>query len=450
MTIHRTISTTSFGAFGFTLLLACSDSGNQDSGTSLVSLTDDETSITSVGDGDGDETGTGNGDGDGDGDGDQGDGDGDGDQGDGDGDGDQGDGDGDGDGDGGDGDGDGDGDPEPMPCDIPEANLAPAIPQVMLVLDKSGSMLITWDHDENPNTPTITRWRSLHTVVTNIIANFDDQMDFGAILFPSAQATNTYGPQACVVANQPEVPVGMDGQVILDTIPAANTNSIAGGTPGEDALDVAGMHLLTLDPTRPRVIFYISDGAANCGDAAMNNNQLFEVYDSKLPMTMADLWTDEGIPTYVVGIDMSTMLTPIGVDGGPDNVIPWCKMDELGEVGGKPKNEAPGMACTEGATDEQDFYSATNEIELQDALQQIAEDAVSCVVNLDPVPAFPELIEVEVMGMQIPMVNDCDTENGWVYVNPNGPYDAIELCGTACEELKMAGIADVYYFCSAG
>jgi hypothetical protein len=205
-----------------------------------------------------------------------------------------------------------------------------------------------------------------------------------------------------------------------------------------------------LDPDRPKAIFYISDGAANCGDAAQNASQLFENYDVKLPLTMAALWDDEGIPSYVVGIDMSTMLSPIQADGAPNNIIPWCKMDELGEVGGKPKDEAPGMMCTEGATDNQDFYSATNEIELQDALQQIVDDASSCVVDLDPAPNFPNLLEVQVDGMDVPHVMDCTMENGWVYTNPNGPYDQIELCGTACDDLKLFGSADVFYFCDAG
>jgi hypothetical protein len=165
---------------------------------------------------------------------------------------------------------------------------------------------------------------------------------------------------------------------------------------------------------------------------------------------MASLWDDEGIPTYVVGIDMSTALTPAQPDGAPDSIIPWCKMDELGEVGGKPKNEAPGMACNEGATDEQDFYSATNEIELQAALQAIVDDASSCVIQLDPAPNFPNLLEVEVDGNPIPQVMDCANEDGWVYVNPMGPYDQIELCGTACDELQLFGSADVFYFCDAG
>jgi hypothetical protein len=182
----------------------------------------------------------------------------------------------------------------------------------------------------------------------------------------------------------------------------------------------------------------------------MNVAEMFEVYDAKLPLTMASLWTNEGIPTYVVGIDMSTQLSPNGNDGAPNGLIPWCKMDELGEVGGKPKDEAPGFACAEGVTDNQDFYAATNEIELQDALQTIIEDTISCVILLDPVPPFEDLLEVEIDGMPVPHVNDCSTENGWVYPNPNGPYDSIELCGTSCDDVKIAGSADVLYFCSAG
>jgi hypothetical protein len=311
-------------------------------------------------------------------------------------------------------------------------------------------MLTTWDHDNNGNTPNITRWRSLHSVVSFIINNFDDKMDFGAMLFPSTQALANYSNAGCVTSNAPEIPVGVDGQAVLAGIPAANTNSIAGGTPGEDAIDVSGAHLMTLDPLRPRALIYISDGAANCGDDAQNVSELFEQYDLKLPQTIQALWEDHAIPTYAVGIDMSTMLAPTQFDGSPDAITPWCKMDEVGEVGGKPKDEAPGMSCMETSSDNQDFYSASNEIELQAALQAIIEDAISCVVLLDPVPPFPELLAVEVDGMDIPLVDDCSTEDGWVYVNPNGPFDAIELCGGSCAELKLFGSADVKYFCDPG
>jgi len=429
--------------------LGCSSDDGDSSTESTFGFTTLSTSASETGDGDGD---PGDGDGEpGDGDGAPGDGDGapgDGDGEPGDGDGEPGDGDGaPGDGDGAPGDGDGDG---PIPCAVAEATLAPTTPQVMLVLDKSGSMLTLWDHDNNPNTPTITRWNSLHNVVSFIVNNFDAQMDFGAMLFPSMQATAQYSPAACITALAPEVPVGPDGQAVLAGIPLAGNMTIAGGTPGESAIDVSGTHLKSLDPNLPKAIIYISDGAANCSSDAQTNFQLFEVYDFNLPMTVASLWTNDGIPTYVVGIDISTELTPNISNGNPNNIVPWCKMDELGEVGGKPQNLPPGMSCAETNTNALDFYPASNEIELQAALQTIIEDAISCTIVLDPIPAFPELIEVEIDGTEVPQVEDCATEDGWVYQNPLGPYESIDLCGSWCETLKQTGQADVLYFCVAG
>jgi hypothetical protein len=44
-------------------------------------------------------------------------------------------------------------------------------------------------------------------------------------------------------------------------------------------------------------------------------------------------------------------------------------------------------------------------------------------------------------------VPTCNGMNGWTWVNPNGPYDSLILCGTACTQLKQVGKADVNFFC---
>ena len=54
---------------------------------------------------------------------------------------------------------------------------------------------------------------------------------------------------------------------------------------------------------------------------------------------------------------------------------------------------------------------------------------------------------MKVLGVDVKHVVDCAKENGWVYTNPDGPYDAIELCGTACTNLKQSGKAEVNFFC---
>ena len=79
-------------------------------------------------------------------------------------------------------------------------------------------------------------------------------------------------------------------------------------------------------------------------------------------------------------------------------------------------------------------------------LDAVIADALSCIIPLDVEPAKPEFTQVKINGVKVPKVNSC-AENGWVYTNPNGPYDAIELCGTACSDLKMSGKADVNFFC---
>jgi hypothetical protein len=113
-------------------------------------------------------------------------------------------------------------------------------------------------------------------------------------------------------------------------------------------------------------------------------------------------------------------------DGNPNGINPFEKLNELATLGGKPKDDP-----------NEKFYNAVNQIELQAALDVIVSDALSCVIPLESEPGFPEETEVEIGGAKVPKVMDCATENGWVYTNPMGPYDAIELCGTACTDLKL-------------
>ena len=319
-----------------------------------------------------------------------------------------------------------------LPCDEFQVTIDPLPPNVMLVLDKSGGMFTkVWDHDNNPNTPTITRWNSLHSVTDDIVTNFEDKINFGMTLFPSTAAINMYSAAACVTANAPEVLVGpLQAAAILAAIPGALVTMSYGGTPSTAGVQNAYDHLLTLDPAVPRAMILVTDGAANCRADALNANQLFETYDTALPILVGQAFTNDAIKTYVVGIDISNVQTPNVSDGEPNGIIPSQKLNEVAVAGGTLS-----------------FFNSQDQIELEAALNEVIDSVQTCLIPLAEPPVFPDFTKVLVGGVEWPMVMDCATENGWLYSNP---FDTILLCGTACDALKQAGDADIEYYCNPG
>jgi hypothetical protein len=315
------------------------------------------------------------------------------------------------------------------PCDVAGIELQPIPPNVMLVLDKSGSMMTPWDHDANADTPPITRWNSLHQVVESVVGTFDAAARFGATLFPSTAATGDPA-NACVTSAASEVAVApMNLAAIVAGIPAAEDTGLMGGTPATAGVILGRDHLLALDPERPRVLVLVTDGAANCSVGAVEPAELL-LYDDELPTVVGAAWTELGIPTYVVGIDATDVVAELGIST-------IDALDEVAAAGGKP------------LAGPHQFYQTTNQTELEAALQAIVDDAVGCTLPLDPSPEYPDLFEIHVDGVPVPQVASCD-EDGWMFGGPPGTYDSIALCGTWCDELSVVSSVDASYYCVAG
>src|SRR5262245_19546487 len=195
-----------------------------------------------------------------------------------------------------------------MTCGEQMFMIAAVPPNVMLVLDKSGSMMTQWDADADPMTPDITRWNSLVNVVDAVVVNFDAEINFGANLFPSTAANTQLGAGACVVNNVPEVPVAPENALpVLMGIPPEDASDLHGATPGVAA---ALTHLKTLDPNVSRFMILVTDGAANCSadaDTSMCPGVgcgLLEEYDENVATAVAEAFTQDDVPTFVVGIDI--------------------------------------------------------------------------------------------------------------------------------------------------
>jgi hypothetical protein len=308
--------------------------------------------------------------------------------------------------------------------------LEPLPPNVVLVLDKSRSMTNPWDHDLDPNTPQISRWHSLHNVVSDLTAQFSDTIQFGSILFPSANAwlDEPVNDFSCLVSDAPEVPVGgMTRDAILASMPAPEDLTISGGTPATIGVQNAVDHLLSLPGEAPRAVLLLTDGAANCNADEAPEDTLF-VYDSQVPLVVAQAFADHSIPTYVIGINILDEL------GTKPAVNAYEALNEVAQAGGAP---SPGPDS---------FYNSFNEIELADALEAVAMK-IECTVSLPEEPLFPDLASVSVDGQGWNQVDDCAAADGWSYTSEAAPFNAIQLCGAACEALQGGGTVQVEYGC---
>ena len=230
---------------------------------------------------------------------------------------------------------------------------------VVLLLNKSGTMDDLWDHDGNPNTPTIRLWKSQHTVVAAALDDHEDALRFGAGVFPSPNAKNMYNDQACVPA-----------AALVATTKLGNAGPILAGLPGPDAVDQLGgdaikesyalavAHLAAVPG--PRAIVLFVDDAPNCKDGAPNNQALLEGYDDTVLPLVGDALADHGIRTYVVGFNVKDMLLPFKIDGQTDGVNPHAVFTQFAADGGT-----------------QTLRNAMNEAQLSAAVAQVIAEILA-------------------------------------------------------------------------
>ncbi|MCA9701684.1 MAG: VWA domain-containing protein, partial [Myxococcales bacterium] len=276
----------------------------------------------------------------------------------------------------------------------------------MLVLDKSGSMVDhgnDWDHDGDAGTPEVTRWFSLHGVVSTIVDQYEDQFRLGVTLFPARDAEKG----SCSVTETPDVGVGLgNGAAILAAIPAASDDQFGGYTPTTDGITTSLAHLEEQGDERPSAMVLVTDGRANCADLNHPTD-----YDTDLTLAVADAWNGAGVPTFVVGIDSA---------GQRD------ELNAVADAGGVPR---------EGSDH---FYDASTHEALQTALEDIT-DRVRCQLEVGILPGEFESMVIEADGKDFPQLQSCSEGDGWVQVDPVNHPNKIELCNAACDAAVTIG-----------
>ncbi|MEZ4453607.1 MAG: vWA domain-containing protein [Nannocystaceae bacterium] len=316
-------------------------------------------------------------------------------------------------------------------CDPAVLNLLYYVPEVVFVVAKSGSMgAETLDHEGDPDTPPVSRWSLLKPALTAFVEGHEASLRGGLVFQPGLDAQPYYDVSACPVAATPEVIVapGSAAEIVaaLQLAPA----NLAGATPTRAALELAVDHLSGTPEGPAKAIVLLTDAAANCDPDAADEAARFEVYDDGV-LEVAAAALAQGIPVHVIGVAAPTGVTPAIVDGAPDGVVTAATLASLAAAGG-------GLP----------FVNATTPDALDLAFAAIAEALLPCHRELDPPPAHPDYVEIQVDGVDLVRSDECADPTGWHYTDDT--FTRVEFCADACAVLRLADDAVAHYECPPG
>ncbi len=216
--------------------------------------------------------------------------------------------------------------------------LATPCPNIMFVLDRSGSM----DEDPSGNTGVHpTKWELLQQAVVKIVTMYGAQVPFGMEMFTSS----AFDDQGCFADTMIDVEPAHDTSAqIIAMVKAAMPDSI---TNTGDAIKRARLDPAMMDPARGQYIVLITDGDPNC-----NTGEPQYTFDEITQAAMQN----PSIHTFVIGFDGSG-----GVQ--PDNLNTMAK-NGLEPVAGC---NGANIPC---------YYSASNAQKFNDAIDMIINHVV--------------------------------------------------------------------------
>jgi hypothetical protein len=217
------------------------------------------------------------------------------------------------------------------------AAFAVKCPNIMLVLDKTGSMRM----DPNGGTSMPSKWMLLQQAVTTILNAYGQQVPFGCELYSS----NANDDQGCYNDTMIDIePKDGTAAMIAQLVNAAMPG---GGTNTGEAIKRARIDPAMMDTTRGDYIILITDGDPNCNSGDQNGNATYSI--SEITNAFQQSPT---IHTFVIGFDGSGGVNP-------------ANLNAMAMAGGEPRAGCNGM------TGNQCYYSANNAQALNDALNTI-------------------------------------------------------------------------------
>jgi hypothetical protein len=304
----------------------------------------------------------------------------------------------------------------PVACIPGTFAFALATPQLMFVLDRSGSMEFSLTTNQVPPGGEPKRWTALRDALQQTITPFNNQISMGARFFPASNADGFDPVQACIQdpAGGAITPALGNAQKILNVFTATSPK---GGTPTALALQQAALEV-SASRAVARAMVIATDGAPNCNaglngatctctssnpdgcTGATGGTNCLD--DTRTVTTITNIFTNRKIPVFVVGI---------GVTGSFATTL-----DQMAVAGGRPRAGTPK------------YYAADTPAELSSAFTIVQESVAKCSYITPSSPDDPNAIAVTIAGTTI--VRDPTHTNGWDWIDQ--AYGHLQLFGSAC------------------
>jgi hypothetical protein len=320
------------------------------------------------------------------------------------------------------------------------ANVSVSVPSVVVVMDRSGSMMrnaagqcVVPSATCAAPSPGMTRWSIAKNAIDSVIGSTEQTIAWGMKLYPTCKhPPGNANPFLC------EYPVGISNGCAIeggDTAPAINQqNTIsttlgretpaqdAGGTPTAIAV-AAGVQILNgIKNDNPKFMLLVTDGEPNCDTFTGNNcpagvdcsscavgQPCMSINGSMASIRAVQDAAAAGVPVFVLGFAIP--------DPGANNPA-HITLNAMAVAGGLPVNNATYK-----------YYNADDQASLAKALNEIAATTVSCTFALDAPPPEDAVTLVTVDNQPLPN----GTMDGWSF---SSGRNAIIFNGTACARLK--------------
>jgi hypothetical protein len=283
---------------------------------------------------------------------------------------------------------------DPPECIEGQVEFDAVVPEVSLLLDRSGSMLGTLG--------TVTRWDALGLVLLGdpadvenhgVVGEFEDRVAFGANFYTSGSG----GPTGCILD--------------LESVALARNNykdirqryvqlQPTGGTPTGEAVRAVVTNALKSELTGgPKMLVLATDGVpGNCASSVAATTLVEDEVAAAF---------DDGMQTFAISIDTGTDPT---------------HMQRVANLG-------VGLAAD--ADPPAPYYTAESQEELALAFSTILEDVPrSCIFSLNGEvdPDEADAGTVTLAGEELIY----EDEDGWVLAQ----VDQVELIGGACDQIR--------------